>query len=45
MYRKEAGIKTMPKKEKCKKAKCFSEEALKTAEKRRGVKGKGKKEK
>ena len=44
MYRKEAGIKTIPKKKKCKKAKCFSEEALQTAEKMKGAKGKGKKE-
>ena len=40
----EAGIKTIPKKKKCKKAKWFSEEALQTAEKRREVKGKGEKE-
>ena len=33
-------IKTMPKKKKCKKAKWFSEEVLKIAEKRRKVKGK-----
>ena len=32
--------KTIPKKKKCKKAKCLSEEALKIAEKRREVKGK-----
>ena len=31
----EAGIKTIPKKKKCKKAKWFSEEALQIAEKRR----------
>ena len=31
----EAVIKTIPKKKKCKKAKCFSEEALQRAEKRR----------
>ena len=31
----EAGIKTIPKKKKCKKAKCLSEEALQIAEKRR----------
>ena len=37
----EAGIKTIPKKKKCKKAKWFSEEALKIAENRRDVKGKG----
>ena len=41
----EAGIKTIPKKKKCKKAKWLSEEALKVAEKRREVKGKGEKEK
>ena len=35
MYRKEAGIKTIPKKKKCKKAKWLSEEALQIAEKRR----------
>ena len=40
----EAGIKTMPKKKKCKKAKWLSEEALQIAEKRREVKGKGEKE-
>ena len=37
-------IKTIPKKEKCKKAKWLSEEALQIAEKRREVKGKGEKE-
>ena len=37
-------IKTIPKKKKCKKAKWLSEEALQRAEKRREVKGKGKKE-
>ena len=36
----EAGIKTIPKKKKCKKAKWLSEEALRTAV-RREVKGKG----
>ena len=36
----EAGIKTIPKKKKCKKAKWLSEEALKIAEKRREAKGK-----
>ena len=41
----EAGIKTMPKKKKCKKAKWLSEEALQIAEKRREAKGKGQKEK
>ena len=40
----EAVIKTIPKKKKCKKAKCLSEEALQIAEKRREVKGKGEKE-
>ena len=39
----EAGIKTIPKKKKCKKAKWLSEEALQTAMKRE-VKGKGEKE-
>ena len=37
-------IKSIPKKKKCKKAKCFSEEALKIAKKRREAKGKGEKE-
>ena len=37
-------IKTIPKKEKCKKAKWLSEEALQIAEKRREVKGIGEKE-
>ena len=37
-------IKTIPKKQKCKKAKWLSEEALQVAEKRRDVKGKGEKE-
>ena len=41
---KEALIKTIPKKKKCKKAKWVSEEALQIAEKRRGAKGKGEKE-
>ena len=40
----EAVIKTNPKKKKCKKAKWLSEEALKIAERRREVKGKGDKE-
>ena len=40
----EAVIKTIPKKKKCKKAKCLSEEALQTAMKRREVKGRGEKE-
>ena len=39
-----AGIKTIPKKKKCRKAKWLSEEALRIAVKRRGVKGKGEKE-
>ena len=38
------GIKTIPKKKKCKKAKCLSEEALQIAGKRREAKGKGEKE-
>ena len=37
----EAGIKTIPKKKKCKKAQWLSEEALQIAEKRREAKGKG----
>ena len=41
---KEAEIKMIPKKKKCKKAKWLSEEALQIAEKRRGAKGKGEKE-
>ena len=36
--------KPIPKEKKCKKAKCFSEEALQIAEKRREVEGKGAKE-
>ena len=40
----EAGIKTISKEKKCKKAKWLSEEALQIAEKRREVKGKGEKE-
>ena len=40
----EAGIKTIPKGKKCKKAKFLSEEALQIAEKRRQAKGKGEKE-
>ena len=40
----EAGIKTIPKKKKCKKAKWLSEEALKIAVRKREVKGKGEKE-
>ena len=39
----EAGIKTIPKKKKCKKVKWLSEEAFQIAEKRE-VKGKGEKE-
>ena len=38
------GIKTIPKKNKYKKAKLLSKEALQIAEKRREVKGKGEKE-
>ena len=38
----EAGIKTIPKKKKCKKAKWLSEEALQVAVKRRERKGKEK---
>ena len=38
------GIKTIPKKKKCKEAKCLSEEALQIALKRREVKNKGEKE-
>ena len=37
----ETGVKTIPKKKKCKKAKQLSEEALQIAEKRREAKGKG----
>ena len=40
----ETGIKTIPKKNKCKKAKWLSEEALQTALKRREAKSKGEKE-
>ena len=40
----ETGIKTIPKKKKCKKAKCLPEEALKIAEKAREAKGKREKE-
>ena len=40
----ETGIKTIPKKKKCKKAKLLSEEALQIAVKRREVKSKGEKE-
>ena len=41
---KETGIKTIPKKKKCKKAKWLSDKALQIAEKRREAKGKGEKE-
>ena len=37
----QTGIKTIPKKKKCKKAKWLSDEALQTAVKRREVKSKG----
>ena len=40
----EAGIKTIPKKKKCRKAKWLSEEALQIAVKRKKAKGKGEKE-
>ena len=40
----ETGIKTIPKKKKCRKAKWLSEESLQIAEKRREAKGKGEKE-
>ena len=40
---KKTGIKTIPKKKKCKKAKWLSEEALQIAVKRRAVKRKGEK--
>ena len=40
----EAGIKTIPKKKKCKKAKWLSEEALQIAKKRRKAKSEGEKE-
>ena len=40
----ETGIKTFPKKKKCKKAKWLSEETLQIAVKRREAKGKGEKE-
>ena len=40
----EAGIKTIPKKKKCRKAKWSSEEALQIAKKRRKAKSKGEKE-
>ena len=41
---KEAVIKNIPKKKKCKKAKWLSEEVLQIAEKKREAKGKGDKE-
>ena len=41
----EAGIKTIPKKKKCEKAKWLSKEALQIAEKRKEVKGNREKEK
>ena len=41
----EAGIKTIPKKNKCKNAKWLSDKALQIAEKRREAKGEGEKEK
>ena len=40
----ETGIKTIPKRKKCKKAKWLSEEVLQTSVKRREAKGKGEKE-
>ena len=40
----ETGIKTIPKKRKCKKANQLSDEDLQTAEKRKDAKGKGEKE-
>ena len=40
----ESGVKVIPKKKKCKKAKWLSEEALQIAVKRREVKSKGEKE-
>ena len=39
-----AVIKTIPKKNKCKKAKCLPEDGLQITMKRKGVKGKGEKE-
>ena len=44
LYRRQRGIKTLPKKKKCKKAKWLSEEALQITVKRREVKSKGEKE-
>ena len=43
-FAQETGIKTIPQKKKCKKAKWLSEEALQIVEKRREAKGKGEKE-
>ena len=43
-FAQETGIKTIPKKKKCKKAKWLSEEALQIAVRRREVKSKGEKE-
>ena len=40
----EVGIKAIPKKKKCKKAKWLSEKALQTAEEKREAKGKGERE-
>ena len=40
----ETGMKTIPKKKKCKKAKWLTEQALQIAEKRREVKSNGEKE-
>ena len=40
----ETGVKTIPKKKKCKKAKWLSEEALQIAKKKREAKGKGEEE-
>ena len=42
---KEAMIKSIPKKKKCKKAKSLSKEALQIAKRRKDTKGKGEKEK
>ena len=43
LYRRQ-GVKTIPKKKKCQKAKWLSEEALQITERRREAKGKGEKE-
>ena len=40
----DTGIKTIPKKKKCKHEKCLSKEALQIAEKRKDMKGKGEKD-